>query len=98
MRLLVCALFMIFGAGAQLMFDSLHATAEMVGKANEELRKALEELRMLRSILPICAYCKRIRDDEGSWNQIESYIREHSEAEFSHGVCPQCFEQVFADY
>lgn len=55
-----------------------------------ELREALDHVKTLRGILPICAWCKKIRDDEGYWKQIESYVRDHTEAEFSHGICPTC--------
>ena len=54
------------------------------------LQKAIAEVKTLRGFLPICSYCKNIRDDKGYWKQIESYIREHSEAEFSHSICPEC--------
>ncbi len=60
-----------------------------------ELQQAINEVTKLRGILPICASCKNIRDDEGSWKQIESYIREHSEAEFSHGICPDCARKLY---
>jgi len=60
-----------------------------------ELRKALEEVKVLRGFLPICASCKKIRDDRGSWSQIEEYIRKHSEAEFSHGICPDCAKRLY---
>lgn len=56
----------------------------------EELRHALEHIKTLRGVVPICAWCKKIRDDEGYWKQLESYVREHTEAEFSHGICPSC--------
>jgi PAS domain S-box-containing protein len=56
----------------------------------DELRNALSEVKTLRGFLPICASCKKIRDDKGYWNQIESYIRDHSEAEFTHSICPEC--------
>lgn len=56
----------------------------------EELQRALEEVKSLSGMLPICGWCKKIRDDSGYWNQIEAYISEHSEAQFSHGVCPDC--------
>ncbi len=59
-----------------------------------DLQKALSEIKTLRGILPICASCKKIRDDEGSWKQMESYIRDHSEAQFSHGLCPECAEKA----
>ncbi|HBA88818.1 MAG TPA: hypothetical protein DCZ75_12805 [Geobacter sp.] len=66
--------------------------------ALHEREKALEEVRMLRGFLPICASCKRIRDYEGSWTMIEKYISEHSEAEFSHGLCPDCTKRLFPDF
>ena len=58
-----------------------------------ELEKALAEVKTLQGIIPICAYCKKIRDDEGVWNQLEAYIHSHSSAEFSHGACPECFKK-----
>lgn len=65
--------------------------AELIGK----LEKALAEIRTLRGIIPICASCKKIRDSSGAWNQLEQYIREHSEAEFSHGICPECAARLY---
>jgi PAS domain S-box-containing protein len=56
------------------------------------------EIRRLQGLLPICAACKKIRDDEGCWQAIEAYIRDHSEAEFSHGICPDCARRLFPDY
>jgi PAS domain S-box-containing protein len=56
---------------------------------------ALEHVRLLSGLLPICAGCKKIRDDEGNWHQIESYISEHSQARFSHGMCPACGKQYY---
>jgi hypothetical protein len=49
-------------------------------------------------LLPICASCKKIRDDNGYWTQIEGYVRDHSEAEFSHGLCPECAEKLYPEY
>jgi CheY-like chemotaxis protein len=60
----------------------------------DELEKALEQVKRLQGIIPICGYCKKIRDDEDYWQNVESYIATHSEAEFSHSVCPSCFAQV----
>ena len=54
------------------------------------LQKALEDVKLLRGLLPICMWCKKIRDDQGYWNAIEHYIGQHSEAEFSHAICPDC--------
>ena len=64
---------------------------------NQELEKALDEIKTLRGILPICANCKKIRDDQGYWNQIEQYISEHSQAEFSHGLCPECIRELYPE-
>ena len=60
-----------------------------------ELQAALAEVRTLRAFLPICSYCKRIRDDENYWHAVESYISTHTATRFSHGICPTCYaEQV----
>ena len=64
---------------------------------NRELETALAEIKTLRGIIPICANCKKIRDDQGYWNQIESYIRDHSEAEFSHSICPDCARKLYPE-
>jgi len=60
-----------------------------------ELRDALAKVRTLSGMLPICAACKKIRDDQGYWNQIESYISKHSKAEFSHSLCPDCAQKLY---
>jgi phosphoserine phosphatase RsbU/P len=59
-----------------------------------ELEQALSRIRQLQGLLPICAYCKRIRDDQNYWSQVETYIAEHLDVRFSHGICPWCLEQV----
>jgi len=64
----------------------------------EDLQSALANVKLLTGLLPICSSCKKIRDDKGYWNQIESYIKEHSEAEFSHGICPECAEKLYPGY
>jgi hypothetical protein len=63
-----------------------------------ERQKAMDDLKILRGLLPICASCKRIRDDQGSWTQIEGYIQAHSEADFSHGICPDCSKRIYPDF
>ena len=57
-----------------------------------ELQEALASVKQLRGLLPICSYCKRIRGDDRYWQAVESYLTQHTEAEFSHGICPSCFE------
>ena len=66
-------------------------------KLISELQEALAKVKTLTGLLPICASCKKIRDDKGYWNQIEAYIRDHSEAEFSHGICPECMKKPYPD-
>jgi PAS domain S-box-containing protein len=61
------------------------------------LREHEYEIKRLRGMLPICSSCKNIRDDKGYWNQIEVYIKEHSDAEFSHGICPECIKKLYPD-
>lgn len=60
-----------------------------------ELQEALEHIRTLRGIVPICANCKKIRDDEGYWHRVEAYVSEHTEAQFSHGICPECAKALY---
>ncbi len=63
----------------------------------EEKERAIEEIKILSGLLPICASCKNIKDDQGHWKQMESYIRDHSEAEFTHGICPDCAKKLYPD-
>ncbi len=65
---------------------------------NQELSEALGRVKQLSGLLPICASCKKIRDDHGYWNQLEQYITEHSEAGFSHGICPDCAKVMYPDF
>ena len=64
---------------------------------NNKLQKALDEIKTLHGIIPICSYCKKIRDDKGAWERIEEYISNHSEAQFSHGICPECYKKQMKD-
>ncbi|MEW6532068.1 MAG: hypothetical protein AB1473_14620 [Thermodesulfobacteriota bacterium] len=76
--------------------ERLHAQVEK-DKLIVELEHALGEVKTLAGLLPICASCKRIRDDKGYWNQIEAYISDHSNAEFSHSICPDCQEKLYPE-
>jgi len=64
-------------------------------RSNEELQQALKEVKVLRGLIPICASCKKIRNDGGFWQQLEEYLSEHSEAEFSHGLCQPCIKKLY---
>ena len=70
---------------------------EGIKKLVNELQEALANVKTLSGFLPICASCKKIRDDTGYWNQIEQYIKDHSEAEFSHGLCPECARELYPE-
>ena len=70
---------------------------EQVEKRTAELRKAMEEVKTLRGFLPICASCKKIRDDEGYWQEVEEYVQARSEAAFSHSICPDCVRKLYPE-
>jgi len=63
-----------------------------------ELQDALSKVKTLSGLLPICSSCKKVRDDKGYWREVEEYIRDHSEADFSHGICPECVEKEIEEF
>ena len=67
---------------------------ESLAERVRELEEALSRVRQLQGMLPICCYCKKIRDDQNYWQRVETYISDHSEAQFSHGICPDCYVKV----
>lgn len=72
-----------------------HADLTQLRQLNDELRTALAEIKTLHGLLPICCSCKKIRDDQGYWNQVESYLAQHAGMKFTHGYCPDCLEKFF---
>lgn len=76
----------------------LTTTKTNLESANTELGLALTNVKQLSGMLPICASCKKIRNDKGYWEQIEMYVRDHSEAEFSHGICPECAKTLYPEF
>ena len=83
-RSVILFLFIIFGL--------------IVGNTISRLEEALQNVKTLSGFLPICANCKKIRDDEGYWQQIEEYIMDHSEADFTHGICNECVEKLYPEH
>ena len=83
-RSVILFLFIIFGL--------------IVGNTISRLEEALQNVKTLTGLLPICANCKKIRDDEGYWQQIEEYIMDHSEADFTHGICNKCVEKLYPEH
>ena len=66
-------------------------------KSMEIIEHLKRELNILRGIIPICSACKKVRDDKGFWQQVEAYVRDRSEADFSHSICPECIERLYPD-
>ena len=71
----------------------IHLQNDLAARVTD-LQEALSQVKQLQGILPICSHCKKVRDDKNYWQQVESYITAHSEAQFSHSICPDCFENV----
>jgi len=94
--------------GAQDYIVKGQVTGSMLGRAIRyaierrkllvQLAQSTSEIKRLRGILPICANCKKIRDDQGYWTQVETYIRDNTGTEFSHGICPDCAEKLYPEY
>jgi hypothetical protein len=81
----------------QRMEDDLRESRAELSGANNDLAMALKEVKQLSGLLPICSHCKQIRDDKGYWQRIESYIGAHSEAEFTHSICPDCAKKFYPE-
>jgi hypothetical protein len=94
----VTSTLMLIGiAGISPLFATIKEAEEKQRNLVASLQEALAKIKTLSGILPICASCKKIRDDRGYWNQVEAYVRDHSEAEFSHGICPHCAKKLYPD-
>ncbi len=70
---------------------------DLLQERNEKLEQALGHVKRLQGLIPICSYCKRVRDDSGYWSAVEQYIGDHSEASFSHSLCPECLQELYPD-
>jgi len=94
---------MIDARGKELLHSIVHDVTERKRLEEERekligsLQKALSEIKQLSGLLPICSSCKKIRNDEGYWEQLEIYIKNHSDADFSHGICPECVARLYPD-
>ncbi len=87
-------------SGRMVSFVNITSKKEIENDSEKlisKLQNALDTIKTLRGVIPICSYCKNIRNDKGAWDQMESYISEHSEAQFSHGVCPECYKKVMEE-
>lgn len=91
-----CAIVVIL-VGAVLFVKVTNPIVVRLQQTVVKLQNALAEVKTLKGILPICAHCKRIKDDQGKWSQVEEYVQKRSEANFSHGICPGCLEEHYPD-
>jgi AmiR/NasT family two-component response regulator len=73
---------------------NLRRANDVLQRRTRELKEALVKIKTLRGLIPMCAYCKKIRSDKGYWQQLEEYLTEHSEADFTHGICPECLQKM----
>ncbi len=90
----------MLGSTGHLLQKQMETEKELERKVEErtqELQTSLDEIHSLRGILPVCSICKKIRDDEGYWEQVDIYIKKHSEAKVSHGLCPDCMKSYYPD-
>jgi hypothetical protein len=90
--------FMVLNALIGLFWGKIKQADKDKSNVIMELQEALVKVKALSGLLPICAACKKIRDDQGYWNQIEAYLKEHSEAEFSHSICPECVGKLYPEF
>ena len=97
-RSLILMIFLVFSYIVVHIITKLSKSESEKQQTIEELKKTQKELKILQGIIPICASCNKIRDDHGDWQKLETYIRQHSEAIFSHGVCPDCMNDLYPDY
>lgn len=94
----ICLAILFYSRRMRLARERERAARAEKERLIEELQKALAQVKTLTGLFPICSYCKKIRDDKGYWNQIESYLREHSSANFTHSICPECAQHNYADF
>jgi cell division protein FtsL len=99
-EILTVSIFLVFASAVFSLrrWLELRQSETLLSQQNKELNDLLSEVKQLRGIFPICAECKKIRDDRGFWHQVETYIRDHSEAEFSHSVCPECMKKLYPEF
>jgi DNA-binding response OmpR family regulator len=81
------------GVGVQML-----ALQKVLAERVEQLEEALSQVNQLQGMLPICSYCQKIRDDKNYWQKVENYISDHTDVQFSHGICPECYERVIREF
>ncbi len=98
MRFIIVSIVLFAGILSQHMANKISKAYEKERMITEKLEASIKEIKLLHGILPICASCKKIRDDKGYWDEVEAYIEKNSEAQFSHGICPDCIKKLYPEY
>ena len=98
MRFVIVSVILTAGYISQRMANKITRAYEREKELSTKLENSIQEIKLLQGIVPICASCKKIRDDKGYWNQVEEYISEHSDVRFSHGMCPECVKKLYPEF
>ncbi len=98
MRVFLSVFVILSGLVLQRAVTALRREHDAAQQTADDLKKALDEIRTLRGIITICSSCRQVMDDKGAWGQLEHYISEHSDAEFSHGICPKCAKEIYKGF
>jgi len=98
MRMTVVVLLEVLGVISAILILRRRKAEKENERLIGELREAITRIETLSGLLPICAYCKKVRDDQGYWNKIETYISKHSRAEFTHSICPECGKKAVDEF
>jgi hypothetical protein len=96
-NVIICWTILTYRAGMRKLIENVNSQKDKLEKSNQDLQHALSEVRALRGILPLCSFCKKIRDAKGYWKPVDEYIYEHSEADISHSVCPECMKEHYPE-
>lgn len=96
--LVACLTILKYRQAMRELIENVNYQRDKLNISNKNLQRALDEIKTLRGILPICSFCKKIRDDKGYWEQVDVYIKKYSEADVSHGICPECVKANYPEF
>lgn len=94
---IICVTILNYQIAIRKLIENVTCQRDKIEKNNQDLQQALSEIKTLKGILPLCSFCKKIRDDKGYWRAVDEYIYNHSEADISHSVCPECMKEHYPE-
>jgi len=94
---IICVTILNYQIEIRKLIENVTCQRDKIEKNNQDLQQALSEIKTLKGILPLCSFCKKIRDDKGYWEQVDVYINNYSEADISHSVCPECMKEHYPE-